>query len=110
MVGWFVVGGEYRRAAAAAGWECGGSRYLGAGAHGGKVRTQPGGDLGCSSPQRKPGGHPTLAGALSIHLPGQDRRGNLGALPGVRTAGYHASRFALASRNLQPGASILTGY
>lgn len=74
-----------------------------------KVRTQPGGDLGCSSPQRKPGGHPTLAGALSIHLPGQDRRGNLGALPGVRTAGYHASRFALASRNLQPGASIVTG-
>ena len=62
-----------------------------------KVRTQPCGDLRCNRPQRKPGCHPSWAEALCIHLPGQDRRGNLGALPEARTAGSHASRFALAS-------------
>ena len=36
------------------------------------------------------------AGGFRINWPGQDRRGNLGALPGVHTAGFHASRFALA--------------
>ena len=44
----------------------------------------------------------TWAEGFCIHLPGQDRRVNLGALPGVHTAGFHASRFALASQN--PGA------
>ena len=43
----------------------------------------------------------TWAGVRSIYLPGQNRRDNLGALPGVPTAGFHASRFALASRNLE---------
>lgn len=38
----------------------------------------------------------TWSGVRSIHLHGQDRRGEPGALPWARTAGFHASRFALA--------------
>lgn len=98
--GWVVrCRGAYRRAADAAGGSAAVVATLAQGRMVVKVRMQPGGNLRCSSPHRSLGCHPTWAGALSIHLPGKDRRGNLGALPGVHTAGFHASRFALAYQN-----------
>ena len=66
-----------------------------------KVRTRPGGNLNAAA---RNGGRVVVhawAGSVCIYLPGQDRRGNLGALPGAHTSGFHASRFALASRNLE---------
>ena len=66
-----------------------------------KVRTRPGGNLNAAA---RNGGRVVVhawAGGVCIYLPGQDRRGNLGALPGVHTSGFHANRFALASRSLK---------
>lgn len=62
-----------------------------------KVRTQSGGDLDAEARNGSRAVADTWAMGGCIYLPGQDRRGNLGALPGVSTSGFHASRFALAS-------------
>ena len=63
-----------------------------------KVRTKPGGDRKQGCPHRKPGRRRAWARGGCIYLPGKDRRGNLGAMPGVRSAGFHTSRSALVYR------------
>ena len=70
-----------------------------------KVRTKPGEARNAAARNESRAVVATWVWGVCIYLPGHDRRGNLGALPGVSTSGFHASRFALASRNLQPGAS-----
>ena len=72
-----------------------------------KVRTQPGGDLDAEARNGSQAVADTWASGGCIHLPGQDRRGNLGTLPGVSTSGFHASRFALASPYRTPTHRIL---
>ena len=70
-----------------------------------KVRTKPGEARNAAARNESRAVVATWVWGVCIYLPGHDRRGNLGALPGTPTSGFHAIRFALASPYRSPFAS-----